>query len=156
MRLLTAECEGRSQFGKLVEQSFVPCPSSTAKDVLDAIERWDQVHDGLLNASGDSVEAIEPVDSSRWLAPLSNPEKLICIGKNYADHAKEMGMAPPEIPVVFSKFASAIIGPAAKIQLPSISQEVDYEAELVVVIGKQGKDIAESVAMSHVLSLIHI
>ena len=148
MRLLTANSNGRPQFGKLVNGAFVPCPLTLAKNSLDAIERWDQVRDDFSSLDAED-KAADPTQSN-WLAPLDNPEKIICIGKNYADHAKEMGGAPPEIPVVFSKFASSIIGPSANIQLPAISDQVDYEAELVVVIGKRGRDISESNAMSHV------
>jgi 2-keto-4-pentenoate hydratase/2-oxohepta-3-ene-1,7-dioic acid hydratase in catechol pathway len=84
------------------------------------------------------------------LAPISQMEKIICIGTNYADHAREMGGVPPEIPVVFNKFPSTISAPGADIRLPSISQAVDFEAELVVVIGKPGKHIAREKAMEHV------
>ena len=82
--------------------------------------------------------------------PLKNINKVICVGKNYADHAREMGGEPPEIPVVFSMFPSAIIGPSDNIVLPKISSQVDYEAELVVVIGKSGRHIPREQAMNHV------
>lgn len=82
--------------------------------------------------------------------PLKNIDKVICIGKNYADHAREMGGEPPEIPVVFSMFPSAIVGPEDSVVLPSISRQVDYEAELVVVIGKAGRHIPRERAMDHV------
>lgn len=95
----------------------------------------------------DQTLSIEAVD---FRAPLSNPEKLICIGKNYADHAKEMGGEPPDIPVVFSKFASAIIGHQGSVVLPKISNQVDFEAELVVVIGRAGRSIPREEAMNHV------
>ena len=82
--------------------------------------------------------------------PLKNINKVICVGKNYADHAREMGGEPPEIPVVFSMFPSAIIGPGDSVVLPTISSQVDYEAELVVVIGKSGRHIPRKQAMDHV------
>ncbi len=82
--------------------------------------------------------------------PLKNINKVICVGKNYADHAREMGGEPPEIPVVFSMFPSAIIGPGDSVVLPTISSQVDYEAELVVVIGKSGRHIPREQAMDHV------
>ncbi|MEM9941540.1 MAG: fumarylacetoacetate hydrolase family protein [Planctomycetota bacterium] len=84
------------------------------------------------------------------IAPIRKVEKLICIGKNYAEHAREMGGDPPEKPVVFSKFNSAISNPNQDIALPSISQKVDYEAELVVVIGKAGRNISQDQALNHV------
>jgi 2-keto-4-pentenoate hydratase/2-oxohepta-3-ene-1,7-dioic acid hydratase in catechol pathway len=84
------------------------------------------------------------------LAPVPDPAKIICLGLNYRDHAAESGMAPPEEPVLFSKFATALVGYGAEIVLPKVSQEVDYEAELVVVIGQGGKQIARERAMEHV------
>lgn len=83
-------------------------------------------------------------------APIRHCEKLICVGKNYADHALEMGGDVPELPVIFSKFSSAIHPPEVPVELPAISQQVDYEAELVVVIGRSGKNISRQDAMSHV------
>jgi 2-keto-4-pentenoate hydratase/2-oxohepta-3-ene-1,7-dioic acid hydratase in catechol pathway len=89
-------------------------------------------------------------DAVKILAPISDPEKIICIGLNYADHAAESGMDIPTEPIVFSKYASAIIGSGDTINLPPSSSEPDYEVELVVVIGKSGFNIAEGDAMGHV------
>lgn len=86
-----------------------------------------------------------------WGTPIAMPEKVICIGKNYADHAKEMGGEAPELPVVFSKFASSLIPHEAAIRMPAISEQVDFEAELVVVIGREGRHIARERAMEYVL-----
>lgn len=83
-------------------------------------------------------------------APLTRMEKIICVGKNYAAHALELGSQEPELPVIFNMFASAIIGPQDNIVLPRISHQVDYEAELVIVIGKDGRNIRRDVAMDHV------
>ncbi len=90
-------------------------------------------------------------DSKMALAPVPRPPKVICIGKNYADHAAEMGGESPELPIVFSKFSSSVVGPNHPVVLPKISQQVDYEAELVVVMGKPGKHIPRDEAMSHIL-----
>lgn len=88
--------------------------------------------------------------STRLHAPIPDPSKIICIGLNYRDHALEGGKAIPTEPVVFSKFPNTLIGHESPIILPHVSKKVDYEAELVVVIGKRGKFIAEENAMSHV------
>ena len=90
------------------------------------------------------------VESLKILAPISNPEKVICIGLNYADHAEESGMSIPTEPVVFSKFASSIVGPTDPIESPPSSTKLDYEAELVVVIGKSGRHISEADAFNYV------
>ncbi len=68
------------------------------------------------------------LDSVKILAPIHRPPKFICIGLNYRDHAIESGMAIPEIPTVFNKFPSAVIGPGDKIVLPKMSEAPDYEA----------------------------
>ncbi len=84
------------------------------------------------------------------LPPIPMPEKIICIGLNYLDHAIETGTEPPTEPVVFSKFNTAIIGDGDTIVLPRLSDEVDYEAELVVVIGSTARHVSVGHAMSHV------
>jgi 2-keto-4-pentenoate hydratase/2-oxohepta-3-ene-1,7-dioic acid hydratase in catechol pathway len=91
-----------------------------------------------------------PTDPLRLLAPVPQPEKIFCIGLNYADHAAESGLAPPTEPVVFSKFATAVRGNADPIVLPHASAKVDYEAELVVVVGRGGRDIPRERALEHV------
>ena len=78
------------------------------------------------------------------VAPISDPQKIVCIGLNYRNHAVESGMDIPEEPIVFCKYPSAIIGPEEPIKVPLISEEVDYEAELVAVVGRQAKDVSES------------
>ncbi len=87
---------------------------------------------------------------ARLRAPVPDPQKVICIGLNYADHAAESGTTPPPEPVVFNKFPSAVCAGGDKIALPSVAKEVDYEAELVVVIGTGGRDIPKEKALSHV------
>lgn len=84
------------------------------------------------------------------LAPIPTPGKVICIGLNYRDHAAESGVPVPSEPVCFSKFSSAVIGPEAAIEIPPSSKQVDYEAELVVVIGKTGRDIPLEKAWEYV------
>lgn len=84
------------------------------------------------------------------LAPIPDPEKIICIGLNYADHAAESGAKVPAEPVVFNKFPTAICGPDAEIVLPRLSSQVDYEAELVVIIGRTGRAIPRDQAWEYI------
>ena len=86
----------------------------------------------------------------RLLAPVPDPEKVICIGLNYADHAAESGAEIPSEPVVFNKFPSAIAAHGDPICLPAISTKVDYEAELVVVLGKRARHVEADDAMQYV------
>uniref|UniRef100_A0A8C8VLW6 Fumarylacetoacetase-like C-terminal domain-containing protein n=1 Tax=Pelusios castaneus TaxID=367368 RepID=A0A8C8VLW6_9SAUR len=88
------------------------------------------------------------------LAPVTNPDKVICVGMNYADHCLEQKVKIPEEPIIFSKFASSIIGPYDEIIHPPESSEVDWEVELAFVIGKKGKHIKESAAMDHVVGFM--
>lgn len=91
-----------------------------------------------------------PLAGATLRPPIPNPSKILCIGLNYRDHAKEGGQPIPEEPVLFAKFPNTLIGHAEAIRLPKVSQKVDYEAELVVVIGKRGRDITEDAAFDHV------
>jgi len=84
------------------------------------------------------------------LAPVPDPAKIVCLGLNYRDHAAESNMDVPTEPILFSKYATTLIGQGASIILPPSSTEVDYEAELVVVIGQGGHDIPVDQAMAHV------
>lgn len=85
-------------------------------------------------------------------APLVRPSKVLCVGQNYAEHAAEAGAPAPTEPIFFAKLPSAIIGPTDTVNLPTAApRRVDYEAELAVVIGRRGRDIAEGAAMDFVL-----
>jgi len=86
----------------------------------------------------------------KLLAPVPAPQKVICIGLNYADHAAESGVDPPSEPVVFNKFVTAVAAHGDDVVLPRASTQVDFEAELVVIIGTGGKHISKSKALDHV------
>ena len=81
------------------------------------------------------------LDSVKLLAPVIPRSKVVCVGKNYADHAKEMDSAVPEQPVIFIKPNTSVIGPDDAIVWPPMSKKVDHEAELAIVIGKICKDV---------------
>jgi len=100
-------------------------------------------------AALEAGEAMAPGELE-LLPPVPGPEKVICVGVNYADHARESGMEPPAEPVIFSKFPSAVIADGDPIVLPRLSDAVDYEAELVVVIGLGGRHIPKEKAREHV------
>lgn len=91
-----------------------------------------------------------PVASAKLHAPIHDPQKVVCVGLNYRDHAIESKMPIPKEPVLFSKFPSSLIGHGEAIVLPKVSTKVDYEAELVIVVGKRGRHIPEANAMDYV------
>jgi len=116
--------------------------SQTCKELVKddaALERAKA--NGLLVSSKDAY----------WFAPVPRPGKLICIGLNYRDHAAESNMPIPERPVIFSKFPTCVIAPGEPVVIPSTSHQVDYEAELAVVIGRRAKNVKASRAIDYVL-----
>jgi 2-keto-4-pentenoate hydratase/2-oxohepta-3-ene-1,7-dioic acid hydratase in catechol pathway len=115
-----------------------------------------ETYGSLMDDSGLLTQATEKGWLTRrseayWLAPVPRPGKVICIGLNYRDHAAESNMAIPERPVVFSKFATAVIAPGEAVVLPPTSEQVDYEAELAVVIGRRAKNVSAERALEYVL-----
>ena len=83
-------------------------------------------------------------------SPVQNPSKIICIGTNYRDHVVEMKSEIPDYPVLFAKFANALIGPEAVIEKPKATEQLDYEVELAVVIGKEAKEVERVNALDYV------
>jgi 5-carboxymethyl-2-hydroxymuconate isomerase len=96
------------------------------------------------------VPSAERADGAERLAPV-RPGKIVAIGLNYLDHIRESGLTPPERPLVFAKFPSSVVGPGDEIRLPRrLTQRVDWEVELAVVIGRAARDVAPSEALDHV------
>jgi 2-keto-4-pentenoate hydratase/2-oxohepta-3-ene-1,7-dioic acid hydratase in catechol pathway len=93
---------------------------------------------------------LTPLGRAKLRAPIAHPQKITCVGLNYADHAKEGGVEPPKAPIFFLKSHNTICGPGDPIRIPPNSEKVDYEAELAVVIGKRGRGIAESDAHKYI------
>jgi len=92
-----------------------------------------------------------PVAAVRLLAPIPRPAKnIVCLGRNYVAHARERGAEPPGHPVFFTKPPTAVIGPEAEILADSLTQQLDFEAELAVVIGAEGKNIGPEDAFNHI------
>ena len=132
--------------GRYVDLCAVdPKLPTTLRDILSATE-------GLAAAAHALATGLTkgPFVTGRLLAPIQNPGKVFCIGLNYRDHAIETNSPIPSEPVVFNKFSQAVVGPEDAVVLPKVAHEVDYEAELVVIIGKQGKNISKENAFSHV------
>lgn len=89
-------------------------------------------------------------------SPIARPSKIVCIGLNYSDHAKESGMTEPAEPIIFFKSTTAITGPNDGLIIPAGSQKTDWEVELAVVIGKTTRSVSEDRAMEHVAGyLLH-
>jgi 2-keto-4-pentenoate hydratase/2-oxohepta-3-ene-1,7-dioic acid hydratase in catechol pathway len=118
--------------------------------------------DGIFDGGGARLEDVlagatptpagAPLDGDGLtLAPsVPEPGKIVCVGLNYRRHAAETGMPEPEKPVLFSKFGNALAGCGAEVELPAVATQYDYEAELVVVMGRRAKGVSEADALDHV------
>lgn len=109
-----------------------------------------RLHRGSPLVAWEPTETVVPFDAVRLLAPVL-PTKVVCVGRNYADHAAERGAAVPDEPVIFIKPSTAVIGPGAAIVLPPDSSEVHHEAELAVVVGRVSRNVAADDASAYIL-----
>lgn len=127
--------------GTTTRQLLAAGPTAVDKAFKQAREALDASLDaaGVLQAA--SVE-IGP--------PIPDPDKIICIGLNYADHANEAGLAQTEVPLFFAKFRNSLTGPTSPILLPRVSSQIDYEGELAVIMGTRCKDVSEQEALRYV------
>lgn len=92
------------------------------------------------------------VDPARvtFLPPVAHPEKIVCVGLNYRDHSAESGFKQPDYPTLFSRFNSSLIGHGAAIVRPEVSDQLDYEGELVAIVGKRARNVSEAEALDYV------
>ena len=130
-------------------------------DVSDYIDDYDEEffeNDGLALLNKVIGEAeLKPLSKDiRLGSPVARPSKIICIGLNYSDHAKESNMQLPPEPVIFFKATSAIVGPNDNLVIPKTSQKTDWEVELAIVIGKKTSYVDEADALKYVAGyLLH-
>jgi 2,4-didehydro-3-deoxy-L-rhamnonate hydrolase len=111
----------------------------------------EKLDDVDLNAMRDDRLVAIPIKEARFAAPIPRPPKIVCVGLNYKDHAAEQKKEPPKEPLLFAKAPNAVVADGEEIRIPyGISEKVDYEVELGVVIGTEGYRIAKSAAMDHV------
>lgn len=152
MRLVTFQRPGaRPEAGVLARDRVVGLAGAGFPDMLAVLVAGPaargKIDDWIRNPPADSTL---PLTAVRLLAPVPRPPKLICVGLNYRDHARETGMEIPKVPTIFSKFSSAVIGPEVPIVLPKNSTRPDYEAEFAFVIGKGGRHISAENWCEHV------
>lgn len=105
-----------------------------------------------LMAAGHACRTGEPInaDDIEFLPPLARPGKILCIGLNYEDHTAEFAAERPDHPVVFARFSSTLVGHGQAVERPRVSGALDYEGEIVAVIGKRGRHISREAALDHV------
>ena len=153
MKLVSYRGSQGERVGGLREGQVIDLQGADAQIPATMLELLEQGRPGLERAAQALAagRAVGPISAVKLLPPVPNPRKVLCVGLNYADHAKESGQAPPPEPVLFNKLHTAVRAPGETIVLPKVSQEVDYEAELVAVIGKQGKNIPVEKALEYVV-----
>jgi 2-keto-4-pentenoate hydratase/2-oxohepta-3-ene-1,7-dioic acid hydratase in catechol pathway len=153
MRLVSYDDEAGVQGGILLGAEIVPlaavdAPARSVRGLLGALDA-----DGLAALSARAASAGERrgLADVQLLPPVPDPQKIICLGLNYRDHAAESGQEIPKAPMWFAKFANSLIGAGAEILLPDAHPDfVDYEAELAVVIGRVVHRVEASAALGHV------
>ena len=147
MKLVRYGEAGKEKPGILDAQGAIRDLSGVVKD----IDATTVSPEGIAKLKGVNVDSLPKVSGNPRLgSPIANVPKLICIGLNYADHAKESNLPIPLEPVVFMKAITAISGPNDDVKLPKGSKKGDWEVELAFVIGKKAQSVSEADALSHV------
>jgi acylpyruvate hydrolase len=152
MRFVVFAVEGRT--GLAIETAAGELRGFFRQDSEFPGELMDLLRQGRESLAGAAriLGAGKPLDRERirFLPPLSNPQKIVCVGLNYADHTKESPYEQPKYPTLFSRFNSTLIGHGAPIICPRASEQLDYEGELAVIISKRGRHIPSERALDYV------
>ena len=148
MRLVSFRHAGTRKFGAATEDGIVDLSQRTG-------ERWPSLRAAIaakgleeLAAAAKDVEADLGFDEIEWLPVIPDPEKILCIGLNYASHVGEVGRQVPEQPSVFSRLHSTLVPHRGKIVRPRSSIDFDFEGELAVVIGERCRHVSRASALS--------
>ena len=155
MKLITYQLDDNSaQLGALMHDSIINLNSASGgalpDDMLSFLQLGEQAMTTARRIVSNASSDIS-LDSVKLLAPITNPGKVVAIGLNYMDHIRETGMDMPNLATMFCKYPSAIIGHGDDIcWRPTLTNQVDYEAELAVVIGKTARNISQADAFDYI------
>ncbi len=147
---------GIAHAGSVVDLTCLPSRQTGERAMGNALSVRQLLEQGPAALAGVFAEAeaclaagthLVPLDQVELGPPVPDPDKILCLGLNYRDHAAEAGQALPSVPMFFAKFRNCLIGPENAIELPRVSTQVDYEGELAVVIGRRCKDVPEREAL---------
>lgn len=148
MKLASFEASGEVRIGIVVGKGLVDLAkvapdldSGVSRNMTGLIAAWPAIADRVRKIAED-VKPHHQIGDVHLMAPVPRPQKILAIGLNYADHVAETGREPPKEQVWFPKLLNAINGPYDPIQLPIASEKVDYEAELVFIVGKRCKHVS--------------
>lgn len=163
MRLLSFMKDGKQALGLKTEQGIIDVAAVSNKgaqadlpnDILGVIQKGTEAIDALsalaeeVLLSGDDSAVLREEDIA--FAPcVTRPSKIICVGLNYRKHADETKAPYPDSPILFNKFSNAITGHQQPVVIPHVTDKLDYEAELTIVIGKQAKNVDKASALDYV------
>ncbi len=141
MKFVTFQHDSHAHAGVLQGDQVLSLKEAGFHTLLEVIQGGQEARLRVNSFAETNAPPEFPLSGVKLLAPLPRPPKIICIGLNYRDHAIESKMEIPKTPTVFSKYPSTVIGPGEAIVLPKNSEKPDYEAELAVVIGKNGRHV---------------
>ncbi|MBZ8133735.1 fumarylacetoacetate hydrolase family protein [Afifella sp. IM 167] len=151
MRYLVFESHGEPRLGALVNGDTViditEAVPGNPRSVRALVEGGPALEKALQARLGDADLPRQPLAGVKLLSPLPDASKMICLGLNYADHAKEGGHAVPDYPALFLRASSSMIGPDEPMIVPKCSERLDYEAELVIVVGERCRHVKEEDAL---------
>jgi len=158
MRLVSYRADGTCAAGVLLGDQIVPFsslerpPGASVRGVLEELDA--EALEELEATAGAAGERIA-LDGVQLLAPVPDPEKIVCIGLNYRDHAEEAGQEIPKAPMWFAKFCNSLRGSGEAIVLPAAYPDhVDYEAELALVIGRRARNVGAEDALGHIAGVM--
>ena len=152
MKIVTFERNDEVKLGVMVTEGIVDLGGENAGIPTDMITLLQQGNAGMetirsiISQNPPSV----PLNEVTLLPPVLNPQKVIALGRNYAAHAAEGGAELPKYPMLFHKTAGSLLGAEGEIIIPPVTNKVDYEAELAVIIGKPCKNVSEETALAYV------
>lgn len=148
MKLATFETGGEAHIGIVVDGQIIDLTKAAPelpRDMIGLIMAWSDIAGRVQSIARDTRPDVQ-IDSVHLLPPVPDPQKIIAIGLNYADHIAETGREPPKNQVWFPKLLNAINGPYDPIQIPKASSQVDYEGELVFIVGKRCRHVSKEEA----------
>jgi 2-keto-4-pentenoate hydratase/2-oxohepta-3-ene-1,7-dioic acid hydratase in catechol pathway len=141
MKLVTFEHGGYRRPGVVIDGRIVALEKAGFADILSLLSGGDEALDRIQEFLGSAPDGI-PLAGIKLCAPIPDPPKILCMGLNYRDHAREANLEIPRYPVIFAKYSNTVIGSGDFIVLPKNSRKPDFEAEFTFVIGKRARHVA--------------
>ena len=154
MKLVTYKTDNNARLGLLRDDHVIDLAAASdgrlPPDMLTFLRQGEPALHLARQVAENGTEST-PVSDVTLLAPIPNPSKIVAIGLNYMDHCREQNVKPPERPIIFCKFSTAVVGPGATIRWdPALTQQVDYEVELGVVMGRLARRVPAAEALDYV------